>query len=93
MPLLEYNKWQNFNTVIEKSKTACQASNYEIYDQFTDVSKLITGGKGNKQKVSSRRHAFQQFPYSAEITLPALSAIFFEYYPSPKHSGDLSDES
>ena len=51
------------------------------------------GGNGNKQKVSSRRHAFQQFPYSAEITLPALSAIFFEYYPSPKHSGDLSDES
>ena len=51
MPLLEYTKWQNFHKVINLAKDACILSNYDISEQFTEVSKLIIGGNGNKQKV------------------------------------------
>ena len=51
MLLLEYSKWQNFHNVIKISIEACRLSKYNPLDQFTEVSKLIIGGKGNKQKV------------------------------------------
>ena len=51
MPLLEYSKWQNFHNVIKAAMEACKLSNYNVLEQFTEVSKLISGGKGNKQKV------------------------------------------
>ena len=51
MPLLEYRKWQNFKKVINLAIIACKMSDYNIYEQFTDASKLIIGGHGNKQKV------------------------------------------
>ena len=51
MPLLEYSKWQNFHKVIKQAMIACKVSNNKVLDQFTEVSKLISGGKGNIQKV------------------------------------------
>ena len=49
MPLLEYTKWQNFSKVIDKAKIACEQSNNNALEQFTDVSKPIIGGNGNIQ--------------------------------------------
>ena len=49
MPLLEYSKWQNFSKVIDKAIIACKKSNYNVLEQFTDVSKPIIGGNGNIQ--------------------------------------------
>ena len=51
MSTLEYSKWQNFHKVIKQAMIACKASNNVVLDQFTEVSKLISGGKGNVQKV------------------------------------------
>ena len=51
MPILEYNKWQNFHNVIKLAMEACKLSNYDVTEQFTEVSKLIAGGHGNRQKV------------------------------------------
>ena len=51
MPLLEYSKWQNFHKVINSAKEACELSNYNSLEQFTEVSKPIVGGNGNKQNV------------------------------------------
>ena len=51
MPLLDYRKWQNFHKVINIAKDACKLSSYDIFKQFTEVSKLIYGGNGNSQKV------------------------------------------
>ena len=51
MKVLKYSKWQNFHNVIKLAKEACKASNYNVLEQFTEASKLIIGGKGNKQKV------------------------------------------
>ncbi len=49
--VLQYNKWENFKKVILKAKLSCNASSYEISEQFLDIRKPIIGGNGNVQYV------------------------------------------
>ena len=51
MTALKYNKWQNFHKVIKQAMLSCKLSSIDTYYQFTEVGKLIIGGKGNRQKV------------------------------------------
>ena len=51
MAILGYSKWQNFHNVIRHAMIACENSAENVLEQFTDVSKLITGGNGNFQNV------------------------------------------
>jgi DNA-damage-inducible protein D len=37
---LEYNKWENFEKVIEKAKISCKNSDISVFEHFTDVSKM-----------------------------------------------------
>ena len=56
----------------------------------SDEVKYGGGGNGNRRRIVAKKRAFQQFSHSAEILLPALSAVFFEYYPAPDHNGESS---
>jgi len=47
-PVLGYDNWQNFEGVIEKSKTACKSAGFRVTYHFIDTSKVITAGKGAK---------------------------------------------
>ena len=40
--LLAYTKWDNFQGVISKAKTACELSEQQIEDHFADVGKMVT---------------------------------------------------
>lgn len=40
MNVLQYNKWQNFEKIIEKAKITCENSDISVIEHFTDVSKL-----------------------------------------------------
>ena len=40
MKMLEYNKWENFEKVINKAKEACENSNMSVFEHFPDVGKL-----------------------------------------------------
>ena len=44
------------------------------------------GGRGerNAKRITAKKRPILEFPYSAAVTLPALSAIVFEYYPVRK---------
>jgi len=58
--LLGYEKWENFQKVIEKAKIACKNTGLEVNDHFPDVGKVITAGKGAQQKIDDialTRHA------------------------------------
>jgi len=50
MPLLEYEKWSNFEKVIEKAKKACEKSNQNVENHFTDIGKMVFYGYNNKTK-------------------------------------------
>jgi len=49
--LLEYSEWRNFLKVVEKAKKACENSGQTVTDQFVDINKLITHGKGGQRAV------------------------------------------
>jgi hypothetical protein len=49
--LLGYAKWENFVKVIEKAKTACQASGFEPADHFLDVRKMVELGSGATREI------------------------------------------
>ena len=51
MPLLEYNKWENFHKVIKLAMIACKMSGKEVADCFPEVRKPIITGKGKKEVI------------------------------------------
>lgn len=58
--LLGYDQWKNFQKVIEKAKIACQNAGLSADDQFADVGKMITAGKGAAREIDDialTRHA------------------------------------
>ena len=40
MKMLEYNKWENFEKVINKAKDSCKNSNISVVEHFPDIRKL-----------------------------------------------------
>lgn len=51
MPLLGYERWENFEKAIARSMESCQTSRIAVSDHFREVTKLITAGKGAKRNV------------------------------------------
>jgi len=49
-PLLEYSRWENFETAIVRAKTACSNSNQPIENHFRDVTKMVDIGSTAKRE-------------------------------------------
>jgi DNA-damage-inducible protein D len=49
--LLGYGKWNNFQSVISKAKTACELSEHSIGDHFADVGKMVELGSGSHREI------------------------------------------
>ena len=49
--LLAYTKWDNFQRVISKAKTACEVSEQQVDDHFADVGKMVTLGSGSEREI------------------------------------------
>lgn len=49
--LLGYNKWENFEKVIDKAKAACTHAGEEVADHFPDVRKTIPMPKGAEKEI------------------------------------------
>ena len=49
--LLGYSKWQNFENVLDKAKTACEQAGENVSNHFTYVIKTIAFGKGTETQV------------------------------------------
>ena len=50
--LLGYTQWRNFETVIEKAKTACSNAGQTVTDHFADVSKMVAIGSETQREVA-----------------------------------------
>ena len=44
--LLGYSRWENFSSVIQRAKTSCENSGYDVLDHFLDVTKKVSLGSG-----------------------------------------------
>lgn len=51
MPLLGYERWENFEKAVLRAMDSCEASGIKLSDHFREVTKLITHGKGGKRKI------------------------------------------
>ncbi len=49
--LLGYSKWENFQNVISKAKTACKISEIEVSDHFPDIRKTIAMPKSAEKEI------------------------------------------
>ncbi len=49
--LLGYAKWENFQTVIAKAKTACEVSGHAVANHFPDVRKMVQIGSGTEREI------------------------------------------
>ncbi len=49
--LLGYSEWRNFQKVILKAKTSCEATGNEILDHFVDVNKMVKLGSGSEREI------------------------------------------
>ena len=49
--VLGYANWQNFRKVVGDAVTACESSGNRASDHFTEVSKLISHGKGGQREI------------------------------------------
>ena len=49
--LLGYSKWENFQTVIAKAKTACEVSGHTVANHFPDVRKMVKIGSGTDREI------------------------------------------
>jgi len=49
--LLGYSEWRNFNKVITKAKTSCEASGNNILDHFVEFNKMVTIGSGAQKRI------------------------------------------
>ena len=50
MSLFGYDKWDNFQKVIDKAKISCVGSNQEVDDHFLDVGKMIKIAKNTAKE-------------------------------------------
>ena len=46
MPLLGYERWENFERVISRAMSSCETSGINVFDHFREVTKMIETGKG-----------------------------------------------
>ena len=51
MILLDYAKWENFQHVLEKAKTACALAGEEVRNHFPDVRKVVPIGSGAEREI------------------------------------------
>ena len=51
MPLLGYERWENFDKAIGRAIDSCKTSGLEVSDHFRGVTKMMTAGKGAQRTV------------------------------------------
>lgn len=51
MPLLGYERWENFHKAIQRAMESCQTAGVKVSDHFREVTKMVQLGSGAKRNV------------------------------------------
>lgn len=51
MPLLGYERWENFDRAIARAMDSCQTSGVTVSDHFREVTKMVSLGSGSKRHI------------------------------------------
>lgn len=51
MPLLGYERWENFEKTINRAINSCETSGMNVADHFREVTKMVQLGSGSKRNI------------------------------------------
>lgn len=51
MPLLGYERWENFDRAIARAIESCETSGIEVANHFREVTKMVSLGSGSKRDI------------------------------------------
>ena len=51
MPLLGYERWENFDKAISRAMDSCETSGIEVSDHFREITKMVSLGSGASRSV------------------------------------------
>lgn len=51
MPLLGYERWENFDNAIARAMESCESSGIEVLNHFREITKMVSLGSGSKRGV------------------------------------------
>jgi DNA-damage-inducible protein D len=51
MPLLGYERWENFDKTISRAMDSCETSGIEVSDPFREITKRVSLGSGASRSV------------------------------------------
>ncbi|HXM21105.1 MAG TPA: DNA damage-inducible protein D [Terriglobales bacterium] len=92
--VLGYDNWQNFQTVIEKAKIACNGSGVNSRYHFIGVNKVIESGKGAKLERADcflTRYACYLIAMNGQSSKPEV-ATAQTYFAVQTRKQELSDQ-
>ena len=92
--ILGYNRWENFQNVIQKAEIACANSGHDISDHFRDITKMIRAGKGAKREIDDlelSRYACYLLVQNADPT-KEIVALGQTYFAVQTRRQELADE-
>ena len=49
--ILDYERWENFENVINKAKNSCETAGFDCKDHFRDITKMVTLGSGAERAI------------------------------------------
>jgi DNA-damage-inducible protein D len=92
--VLGYAKWDKFQIVIEKAKTACETSGNTVSDHFLQVGKMVTIGSGAEREVVDyhlSRYACYLIVQNADPEKPVV-AVGQTYFATQTRAVELTQE-
>lgn len=94
-PILGYDRWENFEGVIEKSKMACANAGFRVTYHFLDTTKMITAGKGAKLARADcylTRYACYLIAMNGDSSKPEISTSQ-SYFAAQTRKQEVQDQS
>ena len=58
MPLLGYERWENFDKAIGRAVESCRTSGIEVSDHFREVTKMVRLGSGSQWEIKDYKNPF-----------------------------------
>ena len=62
MPLLGYERWENFDKAVSRAMESCETSSIEVSDHFREVTKMVSLGSGAQKPVADCANRKNVFP-------------------------------
>ena len=62
MPLLGYERWENFDKAVSRAMESCETSGIEVSDHIREVTKMVSLGSGAQKPVADCANRKNVFP-------------------------------